>query len=108
MIGLLSGRSHRVLTGVAVAGGDRVSTALDSTTVTFCDLAAAEIDWYLATGDHREQGRRLRSPRCRRHLHHPTRRLVHQRRRAPAHDAAADADRRRVFVMTSARIRPHP
>jgi len=53
MIGMLSGRSHRVLTGVALASGDRVTAALESTTVTFADLSPAELDWYVATGDHR-------------------------------------------------------
>jgi septum formation protein len=52
MLGLLSGRSHQVVTGVAVVAAGRVATAVEETTVTFSVLDAADIDWYLATGDH--------------------------------------------------------
>ena len=48
----LSGRRHRVLGGVAVAGPDgRVRTRLVETIVRFKRLEAAEIDAYLASGE---------------------------------------------------------
>ncbi len=51
---LLSGRRHRVLTGVHVIAPDGGRTArLVTTTVTFKRLAADEIDWYLAGGEWR-------------------------------------------------------
>jgi septum formation protein len=50
----LSGRRHRVLGGVAVAGPDgRVRTRLVETIVRFKRLEAAEIDAYLASGEWR-------------------------------------------------------
>jgi len=53
MLGLLSGRSHRVLTGVVVRIGGSATTAVEETAVAFCELTAADIDWYLASGEHR-------------------------------------------------------
>lgn len=50
MLELLSGRSHKVLTGVALAGlheGHRVV----ETRVEFRILTAAQIDWYIKTGE---------------------------------------------------------
>lgn len=47
----LSGRSHHVHTGVAVALGDRVEHDVVTTAVTFVALSAADLDWYLATGE---------------------------------------------------------
>lgn len=48
----LSGRRHRVLGGVAVAGPDgRVRTRLVETIVRFKRLEAAEIDSYLSSGE---------------------------------------------------------
>jgi septum formation protein len=49
---LLSGRAHRVLTGVAVAApGGRVAARLSETRLHFKRLTAAEIDAYLAGGE---------------------------------------------------------
>lgn len=48
MLRLLSGRAHLVHTGVCFAGGDPVVV---TTAVTFVELSAADIDWYIATGD---------------------------------------------------------
>jgi septum formation protein len=48
---LLSGRNHRVFTGVAVARGERLSTRVVETRVAFKPLSDAEIAAYLATGD---------------------------------------------------------
>jgi septum formation protein len=51
---LLSGRSHRVATGVAVRAPDgRLSARLVETTVDFKRLEAAEIDAYLDSGEWR-------------------------------------------------------
>jgi septum formation protein len=52
MLRMLSGCSHRVVTGVAVVCGDHLGTAVEETTVTFSALSATDIEWYLATGDH--------------------------------------------------------
>jgi septum formation protein len=56
MLRLLSGRMHEVVTAVALmtSGADRqptVDSGLESTAVQFAPLAAAEIDWYVATGE---------------------------------------------------------
>lgn len=50
---LLSGRNHRVYTGVAVAHGERVSARLVETRVAFKLLSDAEIAAYVAGGDWR-------------------------------------------------------
>jgi septum formation protein len=47
----LSGRSHEVLTGVAVRTGDDVRSAVESTTVVMRSLGPDEIDDYVATGE---------------------------------------------------------
>ncbi len=48
----LSGRRHRVLTGVAVIdAAGRLRTRLSTTTVTFKRLSAAEVERYLAGGE---------------------------------------------------------
>ena len=50
----LAGRVHHVLTGVAVASPERVlHSALARTAVTFAPLSAAEVEWYLDTGEWR-------------------------------------------------------
>ncbi len=52
MLGLLSGRRHHVWSGVCVVGADgkpRVRVA--DTIVAFKALSAAEIDWYVASGE---------------------------------------------------------
>lgn len=48
---LLSGRGHRVYTGVAVARGERIATRVNETRVTFKVLSDAEIAAYVASGD---------------------------------------------------------
>jgi nucleoside triphosphate pyrophosphatase len=53
MIRALSGRSHIVWTGLALARpGHATRSALEATRVTFHPLADAEIEAYVATGDH--------------------------------------------------------
>ncbi len=51
MLARLSGREHRVLTGVALEGHATRSFTLVETVVTFRSLTPAEIDWYVATGE---------------------------------------------------------
>lgn len=51
MLGLLAGREHRVITVVAVAGGDSIDTRLSESKVSFRVLAADEIRRYVATGE---------------------------------------------------------
>ena len=51
MLGLLAGRSHRVLTAVAMAGGDAVATRISESQVWFRALDEGEIRRYVATGE---------------------------------------------------------
>lgn len=51
MLSSLSGRTHRVCTGLTVCRGDRAETRAETTLVTFRDLTDAEIDAYIATGE---------------------------------------------------------
>lgn len=50
MLRLLSGRSHLVLTAVALAGAYRAGCLVE-TRVAFRPLSDNEIDWYLGTGE---------------------------------------------------------
>jgi septum formation protein len=52
-LALLSGRSHRVYTGVALRTCKATRTRLIKTRVTFKRLSAAEIDAYVASGEWR-------------------------------------------------------
>jgi septum formation protein len=47
----LSGRSHRVHTGVCVRIGDRVAAAVSSPDVRMVAITDAMIDWYISTGE---------------------------------------------------------
>ncbi|WP_251969254.1 Maf family protein [Sphaerotilus microaerophilus] len=51
MLGLLSGREHRVLTAVALAVGSHQQLLLSTSTVRFATLSAAQIDTYVASGE---------------------------------------------------------
>jgi len=51
MLRELSGRTHRVLTAVAVRQGRKLREALSDSRVTFAVLTAAQIDRYIATGE---------------------------------------------------------
>jgi septum formation protein len=51
MLRRLSGRSHRVHTGVALRCGARTAAETVTTIVTFVPLTSAMIEWYLATGE---------------------------------------------------------
>ena len=57
MLRLLSGRSHEVITAVALMSTPRgqsdaaIDARIESTVVEFAPLDTAEIDWYVATGE---------------------------------------------------------
>ena len=51
MLRALSGRTHVVHTGVAVAADGETSTANTSSEVTFASLTDDDIEWYLGTGE---------------------------------------------------------
>jgi len=51
MLRLLSGRSHRVATGVALVTARRAEVGAEVTAVRFLTLSDAEIDAYVATGE---------------------------------------------------------
>ena len=51
MLRRLSGRTHRVITGVAVVCAQRVEVAAEATAVRFLTLSDQEIDAYVATGE---------------------------------------------------------
>lgn len=51
MLTKLAGRSHFVITGLAVVGNGRVWTDFARTEVTIQELTAAQIDRYIATGE---------------------------------------------------------
>ena len=51
MLRQLSGKTHTVITGVALAQGERVSSFQTETAVTFYPLTEEQIQAYLATGE---------------------------------------------------------
>lgn len=51
MLGQLSGKTHRVLTAVAVGEGDKSWHTLSESRVTFADVSAANIAAYVASGE---------------------------------------------------------
>ncbi|MGN6189737.1 MAG: Maf family protein [Conexibacter sp.] len=51
----LSGRTHDVVSGIAVVHGGETRTASATTRVSFRTLDAAALDWYLASGEWRER-----------------------------------------------------
>ena len=51
MLTLLSGKTHRVLTAMALARGARIEVAVSDSRVTFARLSRREIDAYIATGE---------------------------------------------------------
>ena len=51
MIALLSGREHRVLTGVCLRRGERVLVSVETTVVWFARMSEAEIDEYASSGE---------------------------------------------------------
>ena len=51
MIERLSGRAHRVVTGLAVAVRGQMFSAVEQTSVWLSELSADDIDWYVASGE---------------------------------------------------------
>lgn len=51
MLRLLSGRTHRVITGISLVSGSGAQTAAEATAVQFLSLSDAEIEAYVATGE---------------------------------------------------------
>jgi septum formation protein len=51
MLRSLSGREHLVHTGVTVRRGDRVATGVATTVVRFVEMSAADVAWYVGTGE---------------------------------------------------------
>ena len=49
MLRRLSGRTHEVITGVAMRRGDEVSSFVETTIVHFAELTDDDIAWYVAT-----------------------------------------------------------
>jgi septum formation protein len=55
MLARLSGRSHLVLTGVAVRQASRLVAHVEETRVHFAELSENEIAWYVASGEPRDK-----------------------------------------------------
>ena len=55
MLTRLSGRTHQVSTGIAIAWQNQIWQAYETTEVDFAPLSPAEIDRYLATGEHADK-----------------------------------------------------
>ena len=51
MLRLLSGRTHEVVTGVALAAAGTLRSGIEQTAVRFASLSEAQIAWYIATGE---------------------------------------------------------
>ena len=51
MLARIAGRTHEVITGVALRQGNRLAEAIDVTRVTLVPLTRDEIDRYVATGE---------------------------------------------------------
>lgn len=51
MLRRLSGRTHQVMTGVAVRVDGETTSFVETTTVHFAELSDADINWYISTGE---------------------------------------------------------
>ena len=47
----LAGREHEVVTGLCLAQGTRLDSAVERTVVRFASMSASELAWYAATGE---------------------------------------------------------
>jgi len=52
---MLSGRTHEVLTGVAVRRAGSERSGIECSRVTFAELTADEVAWYVASGEPRDK-----------------------------------------------------
>lgn len=55
ILGRLSGRSHRVLTAVALAQGGQLGSVLSVSDVRFAKLSEQDVKHYIASGEHRDK-----------------------------------------------------
>lgn len=55
MLRLLSGRTHRVISGVCICYGDKKISFGCETKVKFHSLTDEEIFWYISTGEHKDK-----------------------------------------------------
>jgi septum formation protein len=55
MLELLSGRPHRVLTGISLRSGSVELGAVESTTVWFAPLSQQDVVWYAGSGEGRDK-----------------------------------------------------
>ncbi len=51
MLTMLAGRTHEVITGVALAAGEAVQSGHATTVVAFAPMTPEWIDWYVASGE---------------------------------------------------------
>ena len=51
MLAALSGRTHEVLTAVAICWNEEISAEISTSSVTFCEITRDDIDHYVATGE---------------------------------------------------------
>jgi septum formation protein len=51
MLRALAGRTHEVVTGVCLAANGAVRSGVERTQVAFAPMTAAEVEWYVATGE---------------------------------------------------------
>jgi len=51
MLRMLSGRTHEVVTGLCLVAPGGTRSGVERTAVTFAPMSAAEVDWYVATGE---------------------------------------------------------
>ena len=81
MLRLLCGREHEVLTGVALREDGRIVSAVEATRVHVLPLSAAEIDWYVASGEPADKAGAYAVQGLAVPVRRPDRRLLLQRRR---------------------------
>ncbi|MGH3115934.1 MAG: Maf family protein [Vicinamibacterales bacterium] len=53
MLARLSGRTHDVLTGVALVWNGHLASAVETTRVGFAPMSHADVEWYVASGEPR-------------------------------------------------------
>ncbi|MBE6702712.1 MAG: septum formation protein Maf [Ruminococcaceae bacterium] len=55
MLRLLSGSTHKVISGISLLIGDREIAGFDSTAVHFAPMSNTDIDWYVQSGEPRDK-----------------------------------------------------